>query len=210
MTVTIKDSNNQVIGTADSIKITTESIVETYQPADVVRDKEGNYVSSKPIGNPISFNGELLIKFRLINTSFIGSKNEEYNIQAPKGFFDSTEESLILANLKKCRFTHSQEGVAQGIFFTNPNSIIGVMEYYFPKLYIHRNFSDKVIGGFTESDFDSPSIEVNKFTEVYKSLLHLGDSDSIYLYESTDLHELMQITKQKLNKLFVSWLHKIN
>lgn len=203
MTVTIKDSNNNVVGTSKSIFIATKNL--SVACVSTKKDTQGNNISNL-VKTPLYYDGEIGLEFELINPLNVNVKvDQEYTI-----YYTQTENlSIQTIILKKCKF-NKDKGTCETIQVLCSDNIESVFKYYFPKLHIYRNFSDKVIGGFTKSDLDIPSVEVNKFTEVYQSLLHLGDSDSIYLYESTDLDKLMQVTKQKLNDMFADWSSKVD
>lgn len=105
MTVTIKDSNNNIVGTSESIFITTKDVMETYQPADIVRDDQGNYVSSKPVGEPIQLKGELLINFELVNpTVELSTLEGKYTIEATQGCLNETNFENYLLKLGAVSF----------------------------------------------------------------------------------------------------------
>jgi hypothetical protein len=203
MTVTIKDSNNNVVGTSESIYITTKDL--SISCVSTKKDAQSNNISNL-VRTPLYYDGEIILKFELINPVNLNTKaDQKYTI-----YYTQTEEdSTQVIILKECKF-NKDKCTCESIQVLYPDNIESVFKYHFPKLHIYRSFSDKVIVGFTESDLDTPSIEVNKFTEVYQSLLHLGNSDSIYLHQSTDLNELMQVTKQKLNDMFADWMSKVN
>ena len=203
MTVTIKNSNNNVIGTSKSIFINTKDL--SVACVSTKKDTQGNNISNL-VRTPLYYDGEIGLEFELINPLNVNTKaDQEYTI-----YYTQTEENCTqIIILKECKF-NKDKGTCETIQVLYPDNIESVFKYYFPKLHIYRNFPDKVIGGFTKSDLDNPSVEVNKFTEVYQSLFHLGDSDKLFLHESTDLNELMQVTKQKLNDMFADWSSKVN
>jgi hypothetical protein len=121
MTVKIKDSKGNVVGTSENIFIIIKDVKEIYQFADIVRDWQDNYISSKPVGKPIQLKGELLINFNLINPNVKLSKlTEEYTIEATKAYLfpGNYIETERLTTLVKCKF-NGEEGSSQGLYFTN-------------------------------------------------------------------------------------------
>ena len=113
MTVKIKDSKGNVVGTSESISITTKDEMETYQSADIVRDDQGNFVSSKSVGEPIQLIGELLIEFELVNpTIHLNTLEGKYTIEATQGYLNETKFDNYLLKLGGCEFYNSLSGKA--------------------------------------------------------------------------------------------------
>ena len=220
MTVKIKDSNGNVVGNAEDIFIIIKDVRETYQFADIVRDWQGNYISSKPVGKPIQLKGELLINFNLINPNVELSKlTEEYTIEATKAYlsFGNYTETERLTTLVKCKF-NGEEGSSQGLYFTNlitSNNIESVFKYYFPKLkyYLVKRYgksNNELIAYLTKQEY----LLYLRFIYIFdkwRVCLWFGENDDkLELHESTDLNELVQVTKQKLNDMFADWMSKVN
>lgn len=215
MTVKIKDSNGNVVGISENIFIIIKDVKETYQFADIVRDWQGNYISSKPVGKPIQLKGELLINFNLINPNVELSKlTEEYSIEATKAYLSPGNyiETERLTTLVKCKF-NGEKGSSQGLYFTNlitSDDIESVFKYYFPKLKYYSKSNSELIAHLTKEEY-LLYLRFNLFGNKWRGCLHFGENnDKLELHESTDLDELMQVTKQKLNDMLANWSSKVN
>jgi hypothetical protein len=123
MTVTIKDSNNNIVGTSEDIFIIINDAKEIFQPLNIGRVEEGNLISANQKGNPIELKEELIMNFDLINPSVdLNKLTEEYTIEATKAHLPiGYVEKKRLTTLIKCKF-NGTEGNAQGLFFTNLNN----------------------------------------------------------------------------------------
>lgn len=98
---------------------------------------------------------------------------------------------------------------------TSSDNIELAFKYHFPKLTSQLrgdNCLEAYIGEYnllTFSRVTEYSLS-NLPIGTYCSYYNLPYDDSIPLHQSTDLNELMQVTKQKLNDMFADWTAKVN
>ena len=87
--------------------------------------------------------------------------------------------------------------------------IESVFKHYFPKLTIVNITNDGIVVEIDKDIIIHLSLSKSNL-DIYTSELWFADEDFLYLHQSTDLNELMQVTKQKLNDMFADWMSKVN
>jgi len=86
-----------------------------------------------------------------------------------------------------------------------------LFEQHFPKgVKYYPKSSKELIVYITEEEY-LLSLKIKLFIDTWASYLYFGDNlDKMLIYQSTDLEELMRVTKDKLNKMFTGWVSKVN
>lgn len=205
MTVTIKDKDNNIVGTAKSISIDVEYAKEKFQPTEIVRDEQGNYVSSKPVGEPIYLESEAIITFTLDKEC---NSISLVNIEATKFIYNNeTLNNSCLLVLENCTI-NGKLGKASNLKFIDLSSLEAVFNYYFPNI-TEVKASNRVLNADLDTD-GFVGLTIYKEKDIYNAKLYFDSLAFIFLHESTDLNELMQVTKQKLTDMFAEWSSKVN
>lgn len=91
----------------------------------------------------------------------------------------------------------------------NSSNLEDLFTEHFPKLKYYPKSNEELIAYLTKEEY---ILYIRfKFTNKWESHLYFGDNfDRLFLYQSTDLNELMQVTKQKLTEMFADWSSKIS
>lgn len=90
---------------------------------------------------------------------------------------------------------------------TNSDNIELAFKHHFPNL-SYEILNNNVYCSI--NTFLNLSIRKRSYEDGWESRLRFGYQDFIPLHQSTDLNELMQVTKQKLKDMFADWIGKIN
>ena len=197
MTITIRNKNNQVIGTADSI-----NIVSKYKDIDVT--KQGIY------------NEKILeTNFSLLNPCYHPYYNlyrDNLNIEAKVGIINNLSiSSNQIINLTNCTLIKDYFGTAKDFKIINLYNLESIFNYYFPNFeYNIWDNSSSLQADIISNNLFNLFISNVNFEDKWRAKLYFGHKESILIYESTDLNKLMQVTKQKLNDMFADWMNKVN
>lgn len=90
------------------------------------------------------------------------------------------------------------------------SNLENLFEQHFPKgVKYYPKSNEELIVYITEEEY-LLNLKIKLFIDTWASYLYFADKYKMLIYQSADLDELMKVTKDKLNKMFTSWIEKVN